>query len=794
MARRSKIQATDPDKGSSVSQADGQTKQSQAAFTVARRDGEEDKENMLDGTQPRRSSRLETATRTGKGVSLDESIEGANVRRALNGGKSNRTATAKNTAKDKETAASKNSTKVASKDTVKVARKAAGKLNGKAGKAAAKSAGKAVAKSTTNADDPSNAPEESDEEVNHAPVQSKGKKRKRVYQPPGSGLESEESDNEEQDKSAIPRTKLLIVPRETETRSESSTPRAASIREPVSVEDGEDEIQSFSSPPEPSIRKETAAGEDPSDPIHSSLPDDVALHEHSITANVNQSPAHPASKAKKNKTSHAESQSDSIHSSSPASKSPETHETSTKKGRSASVASVNPSVGRNADTRGRSKTPSTGGSNLRDNRSMSPRLSKQSARYSTTPRPREKQPSNSSSQKAAAKGQKKVSHNKNLTAVTLQFPELDDLSDHSSGESSEEENGPEAPGQAESSLVSSDVDGQQFGSDGEEDPESSGIRGRASGPTKQRRATRRILREDYPEDIKHYYRNSRGKAVPRRNPNFLKGKVNVWQYHPTYKPIFERAWVEYEFLLIKEDAIFPRPDQERKLSIKAWQRSNSFYETDYAHDKCVLDNACLITAAKAQLSYYGFVDSAARSIMSRNRKLYRLLVKKNRFLFQNPCDVNDLRVYYNQSLIIILRQAVFKKGRVGDYFQQELRDPFPLSLVSIAAAAMHNILDEYKKGYYAPLLFSANPYEQIYRKHQTTIRDLADAGPNGHAAVLRLVQHIKRDLFINLDPMDGFDLDVKPAFKNDTLIAMADAMVMSQSRLLMKIDEIYDVR
>ncbi|KZS88726.1 hypothetical protein SISNIDRAFT_469988 [Sistotremastrum niveocremeum HHB9708] len=712
--------------------------------SVAKHRSSLNKENVpaSSGPEPtRRSGRLMTAVRTEKGEALDASIAKDNVRRAL-----------------------------------------ATRTNNSAGRSRKRIASAIDGETEDNAQQ-------------HSSKRAKVSSRAKAKEVPVIESEDDEDDEDEDgDVRVIPKTRFEIVARQ-DNRSSDVPPTFTSIATQKVLQ------SSNRSSSHDHCQHHEAVGENPSDTIHSSTPPLVSdsapsngnLHGSQIVVSSH------GSRAKKT-TRQLQPLSSTIlspnRSQTPGLADSDRYESVpvTAKAKTSRLSQGSNKEPGSDPNRGRSRSPRSAVPRLsvgRDSRSRSPRRSTAVERYPTS-RPMRASPTSARLQPSNRRDQDAELLSDDADLLQSQAPSEVSLGGNTDREVGEEGSNEEV-GEDESDMgsgkgdVTSDEDmhvhnNELSDADRDADDEETGVEATRPGEknlAKQahRRSRRRTLEEKYPKTIKHYYRDEQNKVVPRRNPAYTKGKVNRWQYHPKYRKIFERAWVTFEFLMLM-NSVFPRPEQERKMAIKAWMDSCAHFGVDYGFDDFILQNIAqrtwqlrgeMKTVAKTQLAYYGFVDSTSRKVMKKNRKNYRLL---------NPHDKNDHRIYYNQSIATVLRETLFKKGKVGDHFLAEFRRvPFQSTLIAFAATAIQNVLDEYKKGYWAPIKFSAETYKKVYLQHQETMRKLSHAGPNGDMAMDRLTKHIEHDLYIHLQDLDEWDEDVDAVFDDDKLKLQADAIV-----------------
>ncbi|KZT33648.1 hypothetical protein SISSUDRAFT_1036888 [Sistotremastrum suecicum HHB10207 ss-3] len=224
----------------------------------------------------------------------------------------------------------------------------------------------------------------------------------------------------------------------------------------------------------------------------------------------------------------------------------------------------------------------------------------------------------------------------------------------------------------ESGLAEDDVDG--VGEWDNEDDETIG-----EGTRTTRRASECM---PYPTNIKPYYIQAEtGLKVPRRNPRYTTGKVNRGHYHTQFHGQFGKAWKFFGFKLLSQ-CLYPDPDMARRFAIESWCEAGKrcYPPTNYGYDDNILKNieqrgsqlrGELKTAAKAQLGHYGIIKSRSKKIMRKNRALMKPLIELGQFTFEDHTDPDNAIMYANPALAAILRQAVFKKGRLGEYFQEE---------------------------------------------------------------------------------------------------------------------------
>lgn len=95
----------------------------------------------------------------------------------------------------------------------------------------------------------------------------------------------------------------------------------------------------------------------------------------------------------------------------------------------------------------------------------------------------------------------------------------------------------------------------------------------------------------YPPDIDPFYLSPTGKEIPLRNPQITTGKVSAWQYHEQYRKTFSKSWKIFIVSLLLE-CLFPDPEGERRLAIKAWQEAcdSDQVSANYGYDDLIISN------------------------------------------------------------------------------------------------------------------------------------------------------------------------------------------------------------
>ncbi|KZS96524.1 hypothetical protein SISNIDRAFT_483078 [Sistotremastrum niveocremeum HHB9708] len=316
-------------------------------------------------------------------------------------------------------------------------------------------------------------------------------------------------------------------------------------------------------------------------------------------------------------------------------------------------------------------------------------------------------------------------------------------------EDMEDSNGEDVADESEreSVLMEDDVDG--VGEWDNEDDETIG-----EGTRTTRRASECM---PYPTNIKPYYIQAEtGLKVPRRNPRYTTGKVNRGHYHTQFHGQFGKAWKFFGFKLLSE-CLYPDPDMARRFAMDSWCEAGErcYPPTNYGYDDNILKNieqrgsqlrGELKTAAKAQLGHYGIIKSRSKKIMRKNRALMKPLIELGQFTFEDHTDPDNAIMYGNPALAAILRQAVFKKGKLGEYFQEEFELDIRFELIAAAATAMEHVLDEYVNGFFTKVKWSSERYLGVWESHVRALEDLAGKGSDPVQSCTKLCKRIMKDV------------------------------------------------
>ncbi|KZS86820.1 hypothetical protein SISNIDRAFT_491625 [Sistotremastrum niveocremeum HHB9708] len=152
------------------------------------------------------------------------------------------------------------------------------------------------------------------------------------------------------------------------------------------------------------------------------------------------------------------------------------------------------------------------------------------------------------------------------------------------------------------------------------------------------------------------------------------------------------------------------------------------------------------------------------------------LIELGQFTFEDHTDPDNAIMYANPALAAILRQAVFKKGRLGEYFQEEFELDVRFELIAAAATVMEHILDEYVNGFFTKVKWSSERYLGVWESHLQALDDLANSGTNPMQTSKNLCKRIMKDVFIDLNPWRHRVRNRKARYSDEAIKRAADAM------------------
>ncbi|KZS87577.1 hypothetical protein SISNIDRAFT_490928 [Sistotremastrum niveocremeum HHB9708] len=242
---------------------------------------------------------------------------------------------------------------------------------------------------------------------------------------------------------------------------------------------------------------------------------------------------------------------------------------------------------------------------------------------------------------------------------------------------------------------------------------------------------RRVRGKEWPEGVDPFYGPIDGKLIPRRHPEYTKGKVHVSQYHPRCKRYLERAYIYICWLLATKSA-FPNPSKCIDFAVWAWQKTMESYSCDYGYDEFILDH--------------------------------------------NPRDPKCQLRYFHPAIRAVLQESIFKKHKVGHYFFREFNKEFRLGLIALACTAIHNMIDEFNDGESITRDFTHADYSEIYEAHLSTLLAIPEDGEYGALAFDKLANYTNRDLNANLTIPDETWGEIAPYLNEEELRQTAKAM------------------
>ncbi|KZT42341.1 hypothetical protein SISSUDRAFT_1058699 [Sistotremastrum suecicum HHB10207 ss-3] len=242
---------------------------------------------------------------------------------------------------------------------------------------------------------------------------------------------------------------------------------------------------------------------------------------------------------------------------------------------------------------------------------------------------------------------------------------------------------------------------------------------------------RRVRGKEWPEGVDPFYGPIDGKLIPRRHPEYTKGKVHVSQYHPRCKRYLERAYIYICWLLATKSA-FPNPSKCIDFAVWAWQKTMESYSCDYGYDEFILDH--------------------------------------------NPRDPKCQLRYFHPAIRAVLQESIFKKHKVGHYFFREFNKEFRLGLIALACTAIHNMIDEFNDGESITRDFTHADYSEIYEAHLSTLLAIPEDGEYGAQAFDKLANYTNRDLNANLTIPDETWGEIAPYLNEEELRQTAKAM------------------
>ncbi|KAG9015668.1 hypothetical protein FRB90_004556 [Tulasnella sp. 427] len=249
-----------------------------------------------------------------------------------------------------------------------------------------------------------------------------------------------------------------------------------------------------------------------------------------------------------------------------------------------------------------------------------------------------------------------------------------------------------------------------------------------------RRRKRRSQRQTDGEDSSHGDRQDSNKGSANRTLRAVA---------PERREVVKLAFVRLRCFTATRKP-FPSPEEESQMIDMAWKWVQDNYK-EYASLRLLSHERPVMQVYISNIR--GKIKTAARTHVKlsypwskqkrKNIDLYNRLMENDAYTAKDP-NTGEGR-WCNSLLFSIVQDVFFCTKQADGWKQKKLFRPASVKLIALVYTAIHCALDEWEKGFFFGLQFTAEAYQEIYRRHLENLYSLKNWDSSALDVLCRMV-------------------------------------------------------